>query len=291
MKITKKVLLALFILIITSFTFSFIILDISNKNIEERKNIAQTSSNLKFAHVSIDDTINLFEDLKKNNYDSIFENNFLSKLRKLHNKYGTKFSLFVFYEFDNKCIEGTPTKYKDQFIENSDWLKFGFHAYSNESRYDSDYSKIKFEYNKTIDALKSIVGEESITDVLRLERFLLSNNNLNSINEDNYNIKGLLGADSFDRPDYYLDKEENKLLFTDDYYFDMDNNIFFYNTDIRIENIPYILINSELDKFKFDNNIILFTHEWNFNYQKLNKICLWLNRNYYRFDYPRIMED
>ena len=88
MKKRNKV-LALILLI--SVFLLFLYNDYSNKLIKDRKEYVMTNGSTKFAHISIDDVINIFDDLKKNQYESIFENKFLSKLSDMHNKYGTKF--------------------------------------------------------------------------------------------------------------------------------------------------------------------------------------------------------
>lgn len=269
----------------------FLYNDYSNKLIKDRKEYVMANGSAKFAHISIDDVINVFDDLKKNQYESIFENKFLSQLSDMHNKYGTKFSLFVFYEFNGKSLNGTPTRYKDEFIKNSDWLKFGFHAYSNESKYEYDYDNIENEYLKTIEVLKSIVGEESITNIVRLDRFVLSENNLEKLNSNQILINGLLGADTDNRPDYYLEEKENRTLFSDDYYYDDDTNVFFYNTDLRLENVPILKLNKQLELYENDENFIIFTHEWNFNFYKMNRVCDWINKHYYKYEYPKLMEE
>jgi len=210
--------------------------------IEQRKSYIESHDIHKFAHISIDDTINIFDDLKKSHYKSIFENKTLKRLKYMHDKYGAIFTMYVFYEFNGKTIENTPTQYKEEFESNSDWLKFGFHAYSDKSFYGKDKPNISDEYNKFIEEMKEIVGEKSLTGVIRLDRFELSENNLNSINKNDFKIVGLLGADTNNRKDYYLTVQENDFLFKYDYYYDYKNNIFFYNTDIRIENISLFSI-------------------------------------------------
>jgi len=291
MKKRNKYLITVFLIIILTISIFNIKEYTDNKLIKERVEYVEKTKVDKFAHISIDDTIQLFDDIKNNNYQSIFENSFLKKLKKIHDKYGTKFSLFVFYKYDNKTIENSPTKYKQEFIKNSSWLKFGFHAYSDKSKYETDYNKITLEFDKTMEVLENVVGKEALTSVMRLDRFVLSRNNLKSINELEKRIDGLLGADSKNRPNYFLNKESNNKLFERDYLYDNETDIFFYTTDIRIENLSFINLENEMNKYKNDKNLIVFTHEWNFNYFKLDKVCKWINEHYYRYDYPKLMEE
>ena len=80
-------------------------------------------------------------------------------------------------------------------------------------------------------------------------------------------------------------------MFERDYLYDNETDIFFYTTDIRIENLSFINLENEMNKYKNDKNLIVFTHEWNFNYFKLDKVCKWINEHYYRYDYPKLMEE
>ena len=88
----------------------------------------------KFIHISVDDTIEIFRDLteNENKYDSIFDNEILKFMQKCHNLYGTKFSMYVFYNYgEGITLEQCTNKFRSEFEENSDWLKFGFHALDN----------------------------------------------------------------------------------------------------------------------------------------------------------------
>lgn len=63
---------------------------------------------------------------------SIFDEMFLGRLKSIHDRYGTLFTLNLFYHDDHHdfCIADMPEDYKDEFKANSDWLKMSFHAYS-----------------------------------------------------------------------------------------------------------------------------------------------------------------
>lgn len=61
---------------------------------------------------------------------SIFEEMFLKKLREIHQKYGSKFMLNLFFHDDHHdfAISDFPEDYKEEFKANSDWLRMSFHA-------------------------------------------------------------------------------------------------------------------------------------------------------------------
>ncbi len=269
---------------------TIIIININNKNqiyLARIKNYEQDTD--KYIHFSIDDVIDIFADITHNSYNSIFENKTLKYLKELNELYGSKFSMYCFYEFDNNNLSECTDKYKEQFEENSYWLKFGFHALNSER----DYSKLSEketidDYNKVIAELKRIVGEKSITTVVRMEKFTCNKKNIIALaNLEELPITGLLGADTVDRTDYYLNKEQNEKLFSQDYYNDDETGIYIYNTDYRIERIEG-KIESTSEMFK-DKNLIIFTHEWilnNENKNKINEICKYGTQNGYIYKFP-----
>lgn len=78
----------------------------------------------------IDDHSFLFTDLAKERPKSAFDHFYLKGLKAIHDKYGFKVTLNAFYHNDhhdfNLC--DMPDIWKNEFIDNSDWLKFSFHS-------------------------------------------------------------------------------------------------------------------------------------------------------------------
>lgn len=79
----------------------------------------------------IDDNIFIFTDLAKERPKHAFDHFYLAGLKKIHEKYGFKVTLNCFYtnchhEF---LLKDMPDVWKQEFIDNSDWLKFSFHSY------------------------------------------------------------------------------------------------------------------------------------------------------------------
>ena len=80
----------------------------------------------------IDDHIFTFTDLAKERPKSAFDHFYLKGLKEVNKKYGTKFTLNCFYHNAHQefLLKDMPDIWKNEFIDNSDWLKFSFHAYS-----------------------------------------------------------------------------------------------------------------------------------------------------------------
>ena len=63
---------------------------------------------------------------------SLFDQFYLAFLRRMHERYGTKFTLNLFYRNDHDFCElkSFPDRYKGEFRDNADWLRLSWHAYS-----------------------------------------------------------------------------------------------------------------------------------------------------------------
>lgn len=174
----------------------------------------------------------------------------------MHDKYDAKISLYSFVEYKGFNIKNTTDKFKKEFVNNSDWLKIGFHGFNENSKYN-DKENIKKDYKLFLKYIKRFAGSLNIIDnFIRLHYF--SGNLENILKIKKFGIKGLFTADD-DRDNYYLKKNENIFLNKHNIYKDIKNEIFFIKTNLRIEKIENI--NETLKTIDINNNIIMFTHE------------------------------
>ena len=114
----------------------------------------------------IDDNSFFWTDIIKNRPRSLFDQFYLKFLKRMHDEYGTKFTLNLFFRNDHEPCElsSFPDSYKKEFADNAHWLKMSWHAYSEvpdrpyqnvpAEKVASDYDLIKSEVCR-------IAGEES----------------------------------------------------------------------------------------------------------------------------------
>ena len=241
-------------------------------------------------HFSIDDSITVFQDLETNKevYTSIFDNYELKRFHEYHTKYGLQVSLYCFYENDGFNLSMVSDKYADEFVKNSDWLKFGFHALHGASDIAQvNTSEMFNDYQKTIKELKRIVGEESITYALRLDYFAGDYKNITALKKKG--VKELFTADD-DRLSYYLDREKADYLMTYDDYTDKSNDIMFISTDLRLDSLKVWSVYPNLLKIYANDNqnkkLVVFTHEWLLDEDMYKKIELFCNfSQYYGYEF------
>ena len=116
---------------------------------------------MKKAYFYIDDTIWCLRDITRNRPASAFDQLLLKTLKELHDKYGLKVQLNLFYRTDyfygndEFSLSDVTDAYKTEFEAASDWLKFAFHAKEE----FPDYPHVNAKYSDVYDVFKAIEKE------------------------------------------------------------------------------------------------------------------------------------
>lgn len=245
----------------------------------------------KYIHISLDDTIQVFEDLTIDiDAKSIFDNETLAFLKDCHDKYGMVFSLYVFYEKENFNLSNTTDRFKKEFQENSDWLKFGFHAKKEYMNYEnSSYENAYNDYTQVINELVRITGGKSVIDRFpRLANFAGNQESIQAMKAAKYGVQGLLGSDD-ERTSYYLNEEESSILVKNGSYLDSKHNLEFLTSLKRIEENDHLIKDCDSRKI-----CIVFTHEALLKNddvkRKLNELGEWVKESKGKYIFPMDLE-
>jgi hypothetical protein len=123
--------------------------------------------------LSLDDNIWFLQDLAENssNYKSIFENPYLGFFRQLHDIYGTKVHINIYYQTDGFNLSQMPVKYKREWRDNSGWLRLSFHALQNDPDnpyMKAGYDEVKRECDMVMEQIRRFAGEELMGPVTTL---------------------------------------------------------------------------------------------------------------------------
>lgn len=77
---------------------------------------------------TVDDNIRFLKELTQQQPGSIFCHPYPAMYRKLHEKYGVKVQLNLFYEMDGFDLSQMTDRYRQEWEANAHWLKLSFHA-------------------------------------------------------------------------------------------------------------------------------------------------------------------
>lgn len=230
--------------------------------------------------ITIDDVSDLFAEMIRDlkSYSSIFQHPILRFLRKMHQKYGTVFSLYLFKEgtiHQNFDLSQTTDRFKSEWEQNAEWLRLGFHA--ERMRPPRPYSNAT--YDKALNDLIAVreqvfrfAGEKIWDPFMRSHHWSGSRESCRAWRDAG--IRGFYGALK-GHPAYYLTPEINRVLNTCDYWRDNIEDIVFIQTDLWIEkdfssptaesktsqDVVLSKLDSLLKRPYASQNVQIFTHE------------------------------
>lgn len=123
--------------------------------------------------LSLDDNIFFLKDISENanRYKSIFDNPYLGFLKQVHDKYGTKIHINIYYETDGFNLSQLTDKFKNEWQANSGWLRLSFHAYANEPDrpyMNASYEKVRSDCEKVVAQIRRFAGDEMTGPVTTL---------------------------------------------------------------------------------------------------------------------------
>lgn len=234
-----------------------------------------TCGSARIAHVSIDDVSHAFIDLATNAdiYETIFQNEFFAHLKKLHDEYGLKVTLYSYEENDTFNIMRFPNSYRRDFSENSDWLKVGFHWISPQFSKSTPAISVTGSFRKFNSAMSRIAGDSTIATTIRLHYFFGGDSIITFINKLG-GVNTILCADD-QRLSYNLTPSQDKQLRSNGLL--RKDGITYLPTNLRIENYKHPrAIARHLSK---KDTAIVFTHEWMIENQRTKDIIYQAAKN------------
>lgn len=115
--------------------------------------------------LSLDDNIWFLKDISENTekYGSIFENPYLCFLKQVHDTYGTKIHINIYYETDGFNLSQLTDKYKHEWKANAGWLRLSFHALADKPDkpyLHANYEKVKNDCDNVMDQVRRFAGKE-----------------------------------------------------------------------------------------------------------------------------------
>lgn len=176
--------------------------------------------------LSIDDNIWFLKDISVNSskYKSIFENPYLKFLKELHDKYGTKIHLNLFYQTDGFNLSQMTDKFKSEWKDNAGWIRLSFHAmqeFPDRPYLMAGYDQVKNDCILVKDQIRRFAGEELMGLVTTLHWGAANEDGCRALKDQGYRaLAGYFNAEGPDPVSYYLSDEKrlqinNRFLWKD----------------------------------------------------------------------------
>ena len=99
--------------------------------------------------LSLDDNIRFLKNIYEKQFASLFEDPYLGFMKSLHDRYGTKIHINLYYEYEDFNLSQFPDRYRDEWQENRDWITLAFHAKADQPDMPykhTTYEKIRQDY-------------------------------------------------------------------------------------------------------------------------------------------------
>jgi hypothetical protein len=177
--------------------------------------------------LSLDDNIWFLKDINANagKYKSIFENPYLGMLKKVHDTFGTKIHLNLFYQTDGFNLSQMTDKYKSEWKDNAGWLRLSFHAlqeFPDRPYLTAGYDQVKQDCILVKDQIRRFAGEELMGPVTTLHWGAANADGCRALKDQGYKaLAGYFNAEGPDTVSYYLNDE--KRLHVNDRFIWKDN--------------------------------------------------------------------
>jgi hypothetical protein len=208
---------------------------------------------------SLDDNIWFLKDISQNSsrYKSIFQNPYLGFLKEVHDTYGTKIHINIYYQCDGFNLSQMTDKYKSEWIDNSGWLRLSFHALQNDPDMpylNSGYDEVKRDCEQVKEQIRRFAGEELMGPVTTLHWGEAKVDGCRALRDSGY--KALAGYFNLENEkpvvSYYLNREQTENISNRSIWFDSKEGIIFKKIHMVINSYPIDQIVPLLDKIKLN---------------------------------------
>jgi len=227
----------------------------------------------------------------------------LKMLRDLHDKYGARFVLNIYYTTgDDFNLTKFPDRYRSEWKDNANWLKLAFHAHANEPArpyQDAPAEQVIRDFDKIGEQILRFAGEETYSHTTVVHWGMIRPETYKPLYE-----RGVRALSGYFRKNsggvwdvnYRLDDVRSEYLSRHDAWKDFESGIVFSRIDIVINNTPLDRIVPTLGPLRKEPNTAeimdLLTHEqyfWPF-YQnhlpdhpaRMDTAIRWVTENGYK---------
>lgn len=216
---------------------------------------------MQIMHFSFDDIAYTLHDLCISSYASAFDQPFLRDLRSIHTETGAVFTLFCFNRFGKLPaydIANLPDRYQAELAAESRWLRFGFHAEDDASKYAHTPGAAE-SFLRCNAALERFAGGESIDSFLRLGFFSGSEKSVRALQQ--LGLRGLYAADDA-RLSYCLNQQENDTVIREGAYRDAQGMLYVRSLPRLDRNTEHDIIALLEDQSAYRALTEVFMHEY-----------------------------
>ena len=208
---------------------------------------------------SLDDNIWFLKDINNNSgtYRSIFNNMYLGFLKQVHDTFGTKIHVNIYYQTDGFNLSQMTAKYRSEWKDNADWLHLSFHALQNDPDrpyITAGYDEVRRDCEMVKEQISRFAGEEVMGPVTTLHWGAATIDGCRALRDCGYKaLAGYFVVEKGKEPvSYYLNEDKKLNLSKRIAWKDTSEDIIFSRINIVINSYNLDEIVPYLDAIKND---------------------------------------
>lgn len=142
---------------------------------------------------TVDDNIRFLKELAEGRYGCLLDHPYLAMHKRLHEKYGLRVQLNLFYEWNGFDLSAMTDRYRAEWEENAHWLKLSFHSKKEIPRpYETaEYGEILADCRAVQEEILRFAGEKSLAKTTTLHFCLATEKGIAALYDSG--VRGLLG--------------------------------------------------------------------------------------------------
>lgn len=207
---------------------------------------------------SVDDNIWFLRDLSKGDYHSLFHHPYLALYKSLHDKYGARFQLNIYYETEGFDLSEMTDKYKSEWIENSSWLRLSFHAKADappEPYKNATYEEAFRDCSAVHREIIRFAGEECLERFTTIHYCLASPEAVRAFRD--CGLLGLVGLYNSGQDSYGLHFDS----FDSPYVYNEDTGLYYFVNDMIVNLFPLSAVEGHINAISKKDFTEVMIHE------------------------------
>lgn len=142
---------------------------------------------------TVDDNIRFLKELTQSGAKSLFDHPYMKMYRRLHERFGLKVQLNLFYEVENFDLSQMSDRFREEWKENADWLKTSFHSKLENARpyFASGYDEVFRDCGVVHREILRFASSDSLAKTTTVHYCVATQEGLSALRDQG--VEGLLG--------------------------------------------------------------------------------------------------
>ena len=160
---------------------------------------------------TVDDNIRFLKEITENHRTSIFDHPYIAMYKRLHEEFGLKIQLNLFYQMENFDLSQMSDAYYDEWKANADWLKLSFHSEMENVRpYEtSGYGKVYNDCKRVNEQIKRFASPATLAKTTTIHYCLLTKDGQKAMADNGVlGLLGLFGTNEKPRSSYGIEERK-----------------------------------------------------------------------------------